>query len=292
MSNEVNNKNLSGGWRNAQLGEVCELRGETVSPEMFAETVYVGLEHIDSGESKLKRYGLGSEVRSSKSRFYEKDVLYGKLRPYLNKSVFAEIDGICSTDILVFKTKNQLDSEFLSHRVHQFDFTDYAVRNTNGVNHPRTSWAALKQFGFLLPPLPEQKAIAKVLRFVQVAKEARQTELRLERERKNALMDYLFTHGTRGESLKQTEIGEMPESWEVARLEKLFQTQLGKMLSQKAKVSNSPKPYLRNANVQWGKFELNQIYKMDFSENEMKKFRLRDCLKSRLWSKVRVDFNV
>ena len=65
------------------------------------------------------------------------------------------------------------------------------------------------------PPLPEQRAIAHVLQTIQEAKFTRQREITLERERKAALMDYLFSHGTKGESRKQTEIGEIPESWEV-----------------------------------------------------------------------------
>src|SRR5438046_814921 len=77
---------------------------------------------------------------------------------------------------------------------------------------------ALVEFPVPVPPLPEQRAIAHTLRTIQQAREARQRELVLERERKAALMQHLFTHGTRGEPTKQTEIGEMPESWRVMRL--------------------------------------------------------------------------
>ncbi|MCG9127728.1 restriction endonuclease subunit S [Candidatus Poribacteria bacterium] len=69
-----------------------------------------------------------------------------------------------------------------------------------------------------LPPLPEQRAIAHILQTIQEAKFTRQREIELERERKAALMDHLFTHGTKGEPRKQTEIGEIPESWSVVRL--------------------------------------------------------------------------
>ena len=57
-----------------------------------------------------------------------------------------------------------------------------------------------------IPPLPEQKTIAHTLRTIQKAKETRQRELELERERKAALMQYLFTHSTRNEPRKQTKI--------------------------------------------------------------------------------------
>ena len=77
----------------------------------------------------------------------------------------------------------------------------------------------LREFSVVCPPLPEQHAIAYILQTIQEAKSTRQREITLERERKAALMDYLFSHGTRSESRKQTEIGEIPESWEVVRLE-------------------------------------------------------------------------
>ncbi len=66
-----------------------------------------------------------------------------------------------------------------------------------------------------LPPLPEQRAIAHVLHTIQEAKFTRQREIALERERKAALMDFLFSHGAMDEPRKQTEIGEIPESWNI-----------------------------------------------------------------------------
>ena len=70
-----------------------------------------------------------------------------------------------------------------------------------------------------LPPLPEQRVIAHILQTIQEAKFTRQREIALERERKAALMDDLFSHGTKGEPRKETEIGALPESWEVVPFE-------------------------------------------------------------------------
>jgi type I restriction enzyme, S subunit len=209
---------LSSSWSRVQFGDVCSLRAENIHPSEIPNAVYVGLEHIDPGNPRLSRSGLPSEVNSSKSKFYTGDVLYGKLRPYLDKAVLAEQDGICSTDILVFKNTSETLGEFLVYRIHSSEFLDYAKRTTRGVNHPRTSWASLKEFEFEIPAICEQRAIARVLRAVQEAKEVRQRELSLERERKAALMQYLFMHGTRGEARKQTELGELPVTWRIVRL--------------------------------------------------------------------------
>src|SRR6266487_1360334 len=127
-----------------------------------------------------------------------------------------------------------------------------------------------------LPPLSEQHAIAKVLRTMYKAILLRRDELELGRERKAALMEYLFTHGAHNEPIKRTEIGEIPESWQVVRLGEVFMTQLGKMLSPKAKVGKFPKPYMRNANVQWGHVDYSEVFEMDSNENEKTKFRLKN----------------
>ncbi len=90
-----------------------------------------------------------------------------------------------------------------------------------GSTLPNVNATKLKQIPVPLPPLPEQRAIAHILQTIQEAKVARQRELALERERKAALMDHLFSHGAKGEPRKQTEIGEIPKSWEVVRLEEI-----------------------------------------------------------------------
>ncbi|GHO54779.1 restriction endonuclease subunit S [Ktedonobacter robiniae] len=81
--------------------------------------------------------------------------------------------------------------------------------------------ATLTDLSVVIPPLPEQRAIARVLQSAQDTIQARLKELELERERKAALMQYLFTYGTRDELTKQTDIGEAPASWNVVKLGQL-----------------------------------------------------------------------
>ena len=100
-------------------------------------------------------------------------------------------------------------------------FFYYALSNLNVPNKGyNRHYRYLQEFSVVCPPLPEQRAIAYILQTIQEAKFTRQREIALERERKAALMDYLFSHGTKGEPRKQTEIGEIPESWETVDLGK------------------------------------------------------------------------
>jgi type I restriction enzyme S subunit len=137
-----------------------------------------------------------------------------------------------------------------------------------------------------LPPLPEQRAIAHVLRTVQQAREATEFVIQATRELKRSLMRHLFTYGPMpvGEAdkvpLKDTAIGPLPEEWEVARLGEIFEIQQGKALSPKHRAGKSPLPFLRTANVFWGRIDLSVVDEMDFTTDEVQRLRLlpRDLL--------------
>ncbi len=152
-----------GSWTVGTLEDLCDLRKEVCEPENAKTKVYVGLEHIDGGLTRLTRFGNPSQVVSSKNRFYPNDILYGKLRSYLDKAVVAETEGICSTDILVFIPKSSVPPDFLVNLIHTREFIDYADRTTHGVNHPRTSWVGLKDFRCAIPSQAEREEIAKIL---------------------------------------------------------------------------------------------------------------------------------
>ena len=209
---------LPTGWENLQFHDVCDLVKDSYQPVNGGSTPYIGLEHLAQGFPAFVGRGAESEIRSSKTAFKVGDILFGKLRPYLRKGAQADFDGISSTDILVFRAAERCESNFLKYLIHSDEFIDYAKSTTSGVQHPRTSWPSLRKFQLSLPPLPEQKKVAHVLSTVQRAIKAQERIIQTTTELKKTLMHKLFTEGTRGEPQKQTEIGLIPESWEVVRL--------------------------------------------------------------------------
>jgi len=154
-------------WDLGTIEDLCLLRNESCNPITCDSRVYVGLEHIESGKFLLRSHGSPKEVRSTKNKFNQYDILYGKLRPYLDKVVVAEVDGICSTDIIVLKLKGNTDAFFLIGLLHSDRFIQYANQTTRGVNHPRTSWTSLKDFTAPIPNSKEQKEVAHVFQTIE-----------------------------------------------------------------------------------------------------------------------------
>jgi type I restriction enzyme S subunit len=115
------------------------------------------------------------------------------------------------------------DPRFISFFLQHLDLG----RFTGGVSVPTLNRNILHRIEVRIPPVAEQRAISNVLETVHEAREERRRELALERERKASLMDYLFSFGTRGERSKKTEIGEIPESWELTSLGELCEDDLG-----------------------------------------------------------------
>lgn len=263
-------------FRGVRLRDVCSLRTEPVDPTAEPELCHVGLEHIDSGSPRLTRFGTAAEVTSSKWRFHPGDVLYGKLRPYLDKAVLADREGICSTDILVLKPSDNFDAEYLVSLAHTNAFVDHAVRTTAGVNHPRTNWSSLGEFSIPLLPSPsEQRAIARMLRSVQDATGARRRELALERERKAALLEHLLAYGTRGEPTIQTVIGQVPESWQIRRLADVAVVAYGLTVNQQRRSSSERAPYLTVANVTRGALRLDDVPEIGLLDGDAERYRLQ-----------------
>ena len=180
-------------WEVVQLKEIANLRRENVKPYNNQNLNFVGLEHIDSGESNLKRWGDASKVKSAKNHFYSDDILYGKLRSYLDKAIIAEMEGICSTDILVVIANSNAFPRFLVYLLHCQAFINHAVSTSTGISHPRTSWNSLEKFTFALPSLHEQRAIANIFRAIDEKTAALEREVELIDELFHTMLEELMT---------------------------------------------------------------------------------------------------
>jgi type I restriction enzyme S subunit len=156
---------VNGEWKTVALDEIATIERDAIQPGAISQgTAYLGLEHIESGGKILGAKPVDEgELASSKFKFTERHLLYGKLRPYLAKIACPDFTGICSTDILPILPGPHLERRFLCHFLRQPSMVDYANSRAAGANLPRLSPSALAGFEIPLPPLAEQRRIAEVL---------------------------------------------------------------------------------------------------------------------------------
>lgn len=124
------------------LVDICDNVRSQVTPE-GSGVAYVGLESIPRRQMWLQQFGDSSAVNSAKNEFKAGDVLFGKLRPYFHKVTSAPLPGICSTDILVLRPRNN----DLAGLVLAAASSDSVISETSaaseGTRMPRTKWGIL-----------------------------------------------------------------------------------------------------------------------------------------------------
>ncbi len=149
-------------------------------------TLFIGLENIEPENFRISTWGNIADGTTFTKTFASGDILFGKRRSYLKKVAIAEFDGICSSDILVFRAKqNKMLAELLPFYAASEAFIQYAVNTSAGSLSPRTKWRDLANFELNIPNLEIQSKILDVLLHIQ-------TTIEQVREQKQTLKNLKF----------------------------------------------------------------------------------------------------
>lgn len=153
---------LPKGWIFDRFKDVAALRSERTDEASEVED-YLELEDLDSGSGRILNRRNTMTVVSDVTVFKTGDVLFGKLRPYLEKYYVAEFDGKCTGEILAFKPE-RIASRFLFYCLASPWFIERCNLLAYGAKMPRVNWPTqLAQFNLPLPRLSEQHRIAAYL---------------------------------------------------------------------------------------------------------------------------------
>jgi type I restriction enzyme S subunit len=149
------------------LGDVADIDNTIISVDQLSDggQFYVGLENIEEDTGRLvgQPEERVSPARSSKFVFTSKHILYGKLRPNLNKVYLPDKEGLCSTDILPIRPREIIDREFLGMWMRTRYFAQLATNRSIGANLPRINPKTLLGLQVPLPPFKSQRKIVAVL---------------------------------------------------------------------------------------------------------------------------------
>jgi type I restriction enzyme, S subunit len=151
---------MSGAWVRVKLKDVCRVEKRQGH---YKALPYVGLEDIEANTGRFVGSQSPKEVKSSTFRFGANHILYGRLRPYLNKVCITGFEGHCSTEIFPIAANERVLSRFLVHWLMKESTVRAIDETSTGARMPRAQWDEVMEFDFPVPPLAEQKRIVAIL---------------------------------------------------------------------------------------------------------------------------------
>jgi len=255
---------LPDAWTFDRFKDVAVLRNERTDEASEVED-YLELEDLESGTGRILSRRNTMEVVSDVTRFKKGDVLFGKLRPYLEKFYVAEFDGKCTGEILAFKPE-RIESRFLFYCLASSWFIERCNMLAYGAKMPRVNWPTqLAQFNLPLPPLSEQQRIAAYLdascAAIDAAVAAKRRQLETLDAVRNSLIESAVTKGiqpgVRCRRINEDWIVEIPEHWVACRIKRVV-SQVDYGISESSKPEGKF-PVLKMGNIQSGEIVFSKI---------------------------------
>ncbi len=151
-------ESLPAGWAETTLGETVASPRPKASPSSHPDLPFVGMDQIAANGMQLLGTSKFGEMKSNGGLFFDGDVLYGRMRPYLNKVHRAKFDGACSAEFIVMPGSGALDGDFLAYLLHHRRFVSFASGQSSG-DRPRVDFGGISDYKFDLPPANEQRRI-------------------------------------------------------------------------------------------------------------------------------------
>ncbi|HEV2120614.1 MAG TPA: restriction endonuclease subunit S [Candidatus Bathyarchaeia archaeon] len=159
----MRNETIPAGWARAELGDVVTPVRQQVTPAEQPNTYfnYLSIENVASGSGRLVNFRptIGRDIRSAKYRFTPKDLLYSKLRPYLNKVHLPSFNGISATDLVPLRPSDGISREYIAYYLRTQAVVEYAREHVRGIQLPRLPMNDLLSLRLRIPPTKEQVRI-------------------------------------------------------------------------------------------------------------------------------------
>jgi len=145
-----------------KLSDICDYANDKINVAMLDEYKYISTENMLPNKGGIVKAASLPTVIKTRS-FVTGDVLVSNIRPYFKKIWFAEYDGGCSNDVLVFRAKDGVSKRFLYYVLSDDDFFNYSMATSKGTKMPRGDKEALMKYEVHCCTYEEQVKIAEIL---------------------------------------------------------------------------------------------------------------------------------
>ena len=272
---------LPSGWAWKSVGSVADDTSRQ-NPKGMTDALfqYVDIGSVDNEKGLIKLEEVRTlEGKKAPSRarkvIHEGDVIIATTRPYLrNIALVPQIldDQICSTGFCVIRPIEGLaDSRYLYFACRSQFFINQLIPKQRGANYPAVTDSDVYETQIPVPftDNPERSLVEQ--RRIVARIEALLAEVR---EMRKLHGEITADTGELMASVRHELFSQLTDV-AILKFDDIAESRLGKMLSKSAKTGQYSKPYMRNANVLWDEFKLDDVLEMDFPPEEQEKFRLK-----------------
>ncbi|QXP70750.1 restriction endonuclease subunit S [Polaribacter sp. R2A056_3_33] len=224
------------GWKEEKLKKVAPYWNGKIETKELDENNFISAENMfpDKGGVTKSSYVKDSGKATT---FKKNDILVSNIRPYFKKIWFADKNGGCSNDVIVFRTNQNLaDSTFLYYYLSKDDFFDFMMAGANGTKMPRGNKKSIPQYKINLPPLKTQRKIASILSAYDDLIENNLKRIKLlEEQAQQTYEEWFVRFKFPGyEDVDVDAVSGLPVGWEKRTLEELVSLQQGFALNKKS----------------------------------------------------------
>jgi len=149
--------------RKTNLGKAVSYSNERGKSRDLSIETYVTTDNLLQNRSGIKEANSLPSVGDTFAKYSKEDILVSNIRPYLKKIWFAEREGLCSSDVLVFSTRGGFASKFIYYCLFQDEFFDHMMKGSKGTKMPRGDKNQILNFEIPDIPLNTQIKISEVL---------------------------------------------------------------------------------------------------------------------------------
>ena len=211
-------------WQIKSINDICYVNPDTLSNKSddSLSLEYIDIESVTTRRiNEIKKLEFKDAPSRARRLIKRNDVIMSTVRPYLKAFAKINIEKdnlVCSTGFAVLRAKKNINHEFLFQSI----LSDYYIQQLSnkmvGSNYPAVNSSDVRESNIILPPLEEQEKIASILSTVDEQIDNVDALIEKNKELKKGLMQTLLTKGIGHKKFKKTEIGEIPEEWNIFKL--------------------------------------------------------------------------
>lgn len=207
-------------WFWVKFSETCNIKSNLVSPEEYKNYPHIAPDNIERETGRLLQYRNIEEdkVFSPKHLFYKGQIIYSKIRPYLNKLIIAPFDGLCSADM--YPIESCMITKYLFHFMLSKEFVNKASNSGSRTILPKINQVELGRIPIPLCPFSEQQAIVQEIETRLSVCDKIEQDIKENLEKAEALRQSILKKAFEGKLLNERELAEVrgAEDWESAEV--------------------------------------------------------------------------